>query len=202
MAYGYEVIVPMHFGAIVDPEQMVDFRAPRQALPAQPRVWVLDWADDRRRATLMPEEVAIHYFGNPESGPPTEPLVQMRKRPVFNDERVRVAQVWGDFLYSALHGNYTTVRIAVPRVPHVVIQSVDQTGQPLEGTEYRPWAFFDWATQLDPNHVAEMQRYHETRAPLFSPAPPPNIDLANLTGDQLDQLAEALLARDKKKKAG
>jgi len=199
MVYGYEVVVPMHFGAIVDPDQMANFSQKTPPLPAQPRLWLLDWADERRRATLMPEEVAIHYFGNPQAGPMTDALVQSRKVPVFNDERQRVAMVWGDYLYSALHGNYTTIRIAVPRVPHIVIQSADQTGEAIVGTEYRPWDFFKWAEQLDPNHEAEMTRYYATRAPLFSPTPPATIDLSNLSADQLDQLAELVIAKNKRK---
>ena len=199
MVYGYDVVVPMHFGAIVDPDQMTQMSQPRQPLPAQPKVWLLDFSDDRRRRTLMPEEVAIHYFGNPQSGSPNEPLVAASKVPVFNDERVRVAQVWGDFLYSALHGPYATVRIQVPRVPHVVVQSADQTGAPIEGTEYRPWTFFNWTEQLDPNHEAEMTRYYANRAPMFSPTPPQQIDISNLSDAQLDQLAELMLAKNKRK---
>src|SRR5271167_1343157 len=155
MVFGYEVVVPMHFGTVADPSQMANFRGPREALPAEARVWMLDFADEDKRSTLMPDEVAVHYFGDMRAAAGDHPDVRARRIPNYNDERIRVAQVWGDYLMSDKHGHYTTVRIAVPRVPKVSITPVNQNGMAVVGSwSYRPHEFFDFAALLSADAAA------------------------------------------------
>ena len=47
-----------------------------------------------------------------------------------------------------------------------------------------------------------MAEYHRLREPMFSPMPPQQLNVADLSGEQLDALAAAILERNKAKKAG
>lgn len=208
LMFGYEVVVPMHFGAIADPTQMVNFSKPAEPLPAQPRLWSFDWASEDMRTALVPPEVVFHYFGDMRSLPGDHPLVRDKRVPNFNDERQRVAMVWGDYLYSALHGPYTTVRIAVPVIPKVLIQPVNQSGiVPSDAWAFKPHEFWKWEDQLVAEHEQEMVEYRARRrmrpAPPVTPTPPASLDISNLSGEQLDELAKLLIERNKaKQKAG
>lgn len=197
---GHEIVVPMQFGA-ADPDVMVEFRGPREALPAKPNEYFLDWANEDERSTLMPDEYAVLYFGNPRAGI-SEELVRARVVPSLQDERERVGNVWGGYLYSDRHGPYTTIKIAIPDIPHVAITGVDHNGMTKTNARvYRPHEFFSFADFLDPNSDAELAEYHRVRQRPFATAPPPlTLDIANLDESQLDVLA-ALLAKRGKVKA-
>lgn len=198
MIFGYKIAVPMQFGG-ADPALMTDFRGERVPLPAEANVWELDWVDDDRRSTLLPEEVAIHYFGDSRSAGQNVEAVRARRIPNFNDERIRVAQVWGDYYFSAKHGLYATVRIDLPRVPRVTIAPVNHNGQvPLNAPTFVPWDFFKWGELLAPTASEEMAELRERRR-VFTPAPPPTIDLSNLSAADLDALVVALQAKMKGK---
>lgn len=193
LAFGYEATVPMHFGAIVDPAMMVDFRGPREPLPAKQNLWLLDWADEEMRSTLMPPEVAVHYFGNPNASSGDDERVRRMQVPEYNQERIRVAQVWGDYLFSNQHGPYTTVRIAVPDIPQVRIVPVNQNGVALsDAWEFIPHEFFRWPELLDANADAEMAAYRAQRPGRAVAPPPPGIDISNLSPEQLEALVAQL----------
>ena len=197
MCFGYPVSIPMQFGSI-DPSVTVGFRDDPMRVPVEPNTWWLDFASSDERMTTMPEEAAVCYFGDPRASGADNELVKARKIPRYNDERMRVAQVWGDYLYSDQHGNYTTVRIKVPNVPHVSVYKLDHNMQVLpEQAPYRPWEFFLFEELLDPAWEAELAALH-ARKPKFAPREPEKLDISNLTEEQIDQLAKMLSNRNRK----
>jgi hypothetical protein len=197
MLCGYEVVVPMQFGG-ADPDVMVDFRGSREPLPARPNEFFLDWANEDERSTLMPNEYAVLYFGDPRAGS-DEKLVRDKVIPNLNDERERVANIWGGYLYSDLHGPYTTIRIAVPAVPYVSVAAVDHNGMTrTSGKPHRPHEFFDFAAFLDPNAEAELEQYRaRRRGPITASAREVTLDISNLSKAQLTELAAAIAKQTK-----
>ena len=197
MCFGYPVSIPMQFGGI-DPSVTVGFRENPVRINVEPNTWWLDFAHSDERMTTMPEEAAVHYFGDPRAAAADDELVKARKIPSFNDERVRVAQVWGDYLYSDQHGHYTTVRIRVPNVPYVSVHKLDHNMQPIpDAVPYRPWDFFHWEELLDPAWEAELYALHE-RKPKFAPRQQEKLSIADLTDEQIDQLSKMLSGRNRK----
>lgn len=193
MPFGYEVAVPMHFGTITDPAMMVDFSAPRQAMPAERKEYWLDWDVSDMRSVLMDEAPTIHYFGNPQATNDREDeRVKRGVIPNYNQERLRVARVWGDYLYSDLHGHYTTVRVRLPNVPRVSVVPVTQSGAALPGAPvYDPYAFFRFEELLSPDAEAELATM-AARRPTLIGKPPTTIDIANLSPEQLTALVEQI----------
>jgi len=188
MAFGYETAIPMHFGAISDPALMVDFRGPREPLPAKQTVYYLDWANEDERSTLIPPEAVLHYFGNMNAASGDDVRVRNLQVPEFNQERNRVAAVWGDYLYSDAHGPYVTIRIKEPDIPKVRIVPVNANGVSLPGAwEYEPHAFFRFAEILDPNAAAELAALR-ARKPTVAPLPQQALDISNLSPEQLEAL--------------
>lgn len=197
MCFGYPISVPMQFGGI-DPSVTVNFRADPVRIAVEPNTWALDFARPDMRSTTMPEEVALHYFGDPRSTTADNEEVKSRKIPNFNDERMRVAQVWGDYLYSDQHGFYSTVKIKVPDVPRIAVHALDHNMQPLaDAPVYRPWEKFHWEELLDPSADIELEML-AARKPTFVRKDPQPIDISTLTGAQLDQLAKQLALHVKK----
>jgi len=198
LRYGTEVIVPMNFGGYSD-ESSVNFREAPQALPAKPREWILSWNDPDRRAALVPIEVAMYYFGDwrSENDSPAVRAGRIRK---LNVERDRVATVWGDYHFSAKHGLYSTVKISIPQVPHVVIHTVNENGTTVGDWCYRPWDFFKWQDYLDPNAAAEYQAELEERKHK-SKSNSSLIDIvSSLTEEQIAQIASLVTKSGKTQK--
>lgn len=194
MCFGYDVAVPMQFGG-AEPALTVDFRGAREALPAVQTIYWLDWAIEDDRSTIMPEAAAAYYFGDPRSGGMDNALVKARRVPNLNDERQRVALTWGDYLFSERHGKYSTVKIDLPRIPHVTIYPMKQNGMTnLEAPIFKPWEFFKWEDQLDSNWQAELANYKATRNVAIPAAPV--LSLSDMSEDELDKLA-AMLAKRK-----
>ena len=195
MPFGYEVAVPMHFGAVnfADPSQLVDFSAPRQMLPAERKEYSLHWDNEDMRSVLMEEFVAVHYFGNPMARSRDDENVRKGVVPEYNNKRLRVAAVWGDYLYSDQHGHYTTIRIRVPDMPRVTISPVTQSGVIVAGSyEYRPHAFLKFEELLSADAEAEMAALQSRRPRVFQS--PQSIDIAKLTPQQIAALAQQLSA--------
>lgn len=194
MPFGYEVTVPMSFGIVADPDQMVDFSGSRQLIDAERKEWFLDWNDPDLRVTMMEEAAAIHYFGDPRARSSDDERVKNKQLPEFNRERLRVARVWGDYLYSDQHGLYSTVRIQVPKVPVVSIIPIMPNGMVMTNAPvYRPWEFFDFESLLSADHEAEMEALRARRPRYFqAPPQPQGFDISKMTPEQIAQLAEAL----------
>lgn len=189
LKWGYEIMVPMSFGPAT-PEMMTEFRGPREPLPAQPLMWELDYRDPEKRSVIMQEDaVAIHYFGDPRAASSDTPAVRDRKVPNFNDERIRVGMVWGDYIYSDMYGPYTSVRVRVPQIPRVVIQRANAAGTAMPESAFRPHEFFRWEDMLVGDadaQYADMVARHRPRGLQGG------LDISNLSPDQLDQLAAAI----------
>jgi len=199
LRYGTEVIVPMNFGGYSD-ESSVNFRETPQALPAQPREWILSWNDPDRRAALVPIEVAMYYFGDWRSDN-DGPAVRAGRVRKLNVERDRVATVWGDYHFSTKNGLYSTVKIAVPKVPHVVVQNVNENGATVGDFAFRPWEFFKWQDYLDPNATAEYRAELDDRRNK-SKSNSGIIDIVSqLTPEQIDQIASLVNKSSKAQKA-
>jgi hypothetical protein len=186
LKFGHEIIVPMSFGGQPTADNMTTFTRGNDPLPAVPRVWTLSWRDKDRRAALVPIEVAMHYFGDWRASSDRE-AVRNGLVPSLDLERGRVAMVWGDYLYSGQHGMYSTVKIDVPRVPHVLIEHANENGATVGDWKYRPWDFFKWGDMLDPKAAQYRKAIQAQRGVL---------DLVSSIDDsQLDQLAELLSKR-------
>ena len=199
LKWGYEIMVPMSFGP-ASPEMMTEFRGPREPLPAQPLQWELDYRDPEKRSVILQDDaVAIQYFGDPRSAASDHPLVRDKRVPNFNDERIRVAMVWGDYIYSDRYGPYTSVRVRVPQIPHVVIQRTNASGSAISDSAFRPHAFFRWEEMLVSDADAQYADMVARGKPRTLQGG--GIDLANLSDDELDKLANALRNRAQKAKA-
>lgn len=193
MPFGYEVTVPMSFGIVADPDQMVDFSGSRQLINAERKEWFLEWDDPDLRVTLMEEAAAIHYFGDPRARSNDDERVKNKQLPEFNQERLRVARVWGDYLYSDQHGLYSTVRIAVPKVPQVNIVPIMPNGMAMTNAPvYRPWEFFAFEALLSADHEAEMEALRRRRPRYFEAPEPQPFDISKMTPAQIAELAEKL----------
>lgn len=198
LRFGTEDIVPMNFGPM-DDANSVNFRNPQVAMPAIPREWILSWSDMTRREALVPIEVAIHWFGDWRSED-DGPQVRAGRVPKMNVERDRVARIWGDYHFSAKHGMYSTVKIAVPRVPHVSIRNVNENGATVGEWCFKPWDFFAWDQYLDPNAKAEYEADLLERKAKHGGVSALDI-IGALTPAQVAQLAEAIKAVNPKQKA-
>lgn len=165
MQYGHEVVVPMSFHDSPAPEAMTSFRAGVRPLPAQARRWHLDWNNQELRSTLMPVEVAMHYFGNWHARNDQEWIEQFGLRATFNAEQERVAKIWGDYGFYLQAGPYANVRIREPRVPQVTIQNVNENGSTVGEWVFKPQDHFKWSAMLDPR-AAE---YREEDDAMFNP---------------------------------
>jgi hypothetical protein len=147
LVYGTDVAVPMSFGGMTS-EAINDFRGPRQEIVAEPRVWLLHWDDEAMRSTLVPQEVAAHYFGDQRCKDPA--AVKALVCNPLNVERDRVAKIWGDYDFASEFGPYSSIKIDVPRMPKVKIQNVNGNGVTVGESFYDPWAFFEFEKHLDP----------------------------------------------------
>jgi hypothetical protein len=190
--FGAEVLVPMQFGAFAE-GLVTEMRGAREGLPVEERRWPLSWKEDER-SVLLPNEVATHHFGDWRAGSDAQ-AVKDRLLPSFNTERERVAKVWGDYFFaSEKDGNplgYTTVRLAVPKFPHVELTNVNASGNTVGDWNWKPREFWKFEELLDECATRELARLQSRRGGQGA------IDLSNLEPAQLDQLAEMLESRGK-----
>lgn len=196
--WGYEIMVPMSFGSAT-PETTASFSSREEPLPARPLIWTLDWRDEETRSIVLQEDgIGVHYFGDPRSTTADHPAVRSGQVPNFNEERTRVAMVWGDYQYSDQYGPYTTVRIRVPKVPKVVIHRASANGSAMLDTAFYPLEFWKFEDLLTADHEAQYAEMlaRRNRRPGAAPAP---IDPSNMSDQQIDALAEALMRRRKAK---
>lgn len=192
MRLGAESVAPMDYGAY-SPELAVEFRRGRPKSQEKPRTWTMDYYDESK-SIIVPNEVSVFYFGDPRAGSDQE-AVEMKLIPSFNFERQRVADVWGGYFYSAKHGLYSTAKIAVPNVPDVTIENVNNSGTTVGDFSFEPLKFWRFEELLDANAAEEMAEI-EARRGKKSFA----LDLDSVTPEQLDELAERLGARLERRK--
>lgn len=194
MQFGHDVVVPMAFHDAPSPEQMTGFRGSVQPLPAQPRRWHLDFSDPEKRSVLLPVEVAMHYFGNWNATNERAYAEQHGIRATFNNERERVAKVWGDFGFHIGAGPYATVRIRVPKVPQVTIQRVNENGSTVGDWSFDPNAHFKWSEMLDPR----AEELREEDDAMLNPRSARESLISSLSDNDLEAIA-ALVAKRKAK---
>lgn len=191
---GAESVAPMDFGGYT-PELQNEFRAPRRRSQEKPRVWTMDYYDDTR-SILVPDEVVVHYFGNWRAGTDPE-AVEARVLPSFNNERERVANKWGGYMYSS-RGTYTTAKIDVPDMPDVTINAVNSAGTTVGEWDFNPRSFWKFEELLDAEAESEMAEVLARRGKRASV----KLDIADIPDDQLDALAKLLEKRKKLATAG
>lgn len=197
LRWGYEVMVPMSFGSAT-PETTANFSVRDEPLPARALVWTLDWRDEEMRSIVLQEDgIGVHYFGDPRSQRGDHPAVKNGLVPAYNEERTRVAMVWGDYLYSDQFGHYTTVKIRVPRMPKVVIHRANANGSAVVDSAFYPHDFWKFEELLEPEHEA-LYAQHLARRNARHGAPA-TLDVSHMSDEQIDALAEALMRRRKAK---
>jgi hypothetical protein len=194
LKFGYESVTPIPMGAngvpLVEVDNSLTRAGHRAPSLAQPRIWWLEYANEDERSALVPNEVAVHYFGDWRSG--TDPVAEENKQiPKFNNERARVAMAWGDYQYTR-RGRYSTTKIAVPRVPHVVIHNVNANGSSVGTWAFRPWDFWRFEELLAADAAEQMAEVNR-RGKASS-----RLNIADIPEDQLDELAALLQKRSKK----
>ena len=186
--FGYEVRVPMQFGAIV-PELTAEFSRRDEALPAEAREYPVNWDNENERTALVPNEVAVHYFGDWRAGTDFE-AERLGKIPKYNNERERVARTWGDFLYSDRAANgepvkYATIRIRTPEMPKVEITNVNAAGNRVGEFAFRPHIFWRFDEMLDAAHKALFADYLKRRGQSLAQ---PTLDISQLSPEQIREL--------------
>jgi hypothetical protein len=188
--FGAEVRVPMQFGAFSE-GLVTEMRGERAGLPVEERRWPLSWAPEER-SVLLPNEVATHHFGDWRAGSDAQ-AVRERRLPSFNNERDRVARVWGDYFYAAEKDGqalgYATVRIAVPRFPHVELTNVNASGNAVGEWSWKPREFWKFEEILDECAQREMAKLKAKRGQ------PGAISIDHLSPAQLEQIADMLAKR-------
>ena len=132
---------------------------PAKFVPGRPIVYEMRWSDPDQRQAVVPDYVAIHYFGDwkltPGSGFSSEASHPAEKR--------RVASIWGNYVKEprdVMQPNHwrNLRKIAPPCVPRVVIHRLDSAYREIPGFAYRPWESFQWekdCVQLTPSHQAQ-----------------------------------------------
>jgi hypothetical protein len=193
LKWGYEVMVPMSFGPQAD-ALTVEFSRRDEPLAARPLQWELEWIDPEKRSVILQDDtIAVHWFGDPRAKASNDPDVRDRRVPNFNDERIRVAMVWGDYVYSDRYGPYTSVRIRLPQIPKVVIQRTGPNGAPIAGADFFPHKFWRFEDLLAGDHEAQYADMVARYRPQTLQTLP--FDVTNLSDEQLDAFAEALTRR-------
>ena len=187
LRFGYDSVTPMDMGPRTD-QVTNEARGQRHPSGAKPRLWEMDFNSDAK-SILVPNEVAVHYFGDWRAGTDLD-AVDKGLIPNFNDERERVANAWGGYFLSDKHGMYATVKIAVPQIPKVVIQAVNDSGSVVGDFKFEPHKFFRFEEPLAPSADAEMAEI------LSRGKVNMKFDLSQIPQSQLDELA-ALLANRK-----
>jgi hypothetical protein len=129
--------------------------APR-IVPGKPITWTLALGEP----IVMPVHAAKHIFGNwdiPDHGSIPGYMGAGAVEVSYGYERRRVASYWGDYgtmtrgeagTLSVPNGYRNLPKVKAPPIPHVVIEQLDASFQPIEGTEYRPWQKFRWQDDL------------------------------------------------------
>lgn len=169
-------------------------RSVKRIIPGKPITWSLLVGDAESNGLLMPLDAVMLWFGNwryPKQADPNTPPDE-----TYAYERNRVAMKWGwwqmpqtgpsglSHLRRGEEGPDTT-KIGPPRVPRVLIQSVDGRGQTTDKIAFRPWDWFRWQDDVIP--VAESVRGSSSQ---------PGVE--TFTVEQLRRLADELEARQKK----
>lgn len=121
--------------------------APAQFVRGKPILYQFDWSREDGRAAIVPDYVAMSYFGDWTVAAGQEMLGNAER--THPAEKRRVAQLWHDYKREARNPNVPNhwrnlKKIAPPCVPHVVIHLLDSAYRVVPNFEYRPWEHFKW----------------------------------------------------------
>lgn len=155
----------------------------------------MQWDDPSMRSVLVPNEVAQHYYGDHRAGTDQE-AEERGQIPSFNNERDRVANVWGGYQASPFHPMPAIVRIAIPKMPKVKIEPVNAGGATVGDWFFEPHIFWRFEELLAAD-AAEQQLMLDKRR-----GKPSSLNIASFTEDDLDKLTALLDKRKKLAAAG
>jgi hypothetical protein len=96
----------------------------------------------------VPEYVAKHWFGDWDIEVTADAMHNNAER-THGVEKRRVATIWGGYIKEQpnldVKGSWKTLRIVgAPRVPRVLIQTLDSAMRVNPHINYRPWEHFAW----------------------------------------------------------
>jgi hypothetical protein len=171
-------------------------RTQRRTIPGKRIEWTFLHDDKDQNGFFIPYEAARLWFGNwrcvREAASDT-PYDQ-----TFAYEKKRVAMQWGwwemprtgpsglTHLKKGEEGPDTT-KIGAPRVPHVLIESVDNRGKTTAAVKFRPWDLFRWQDDVVSSYGGQSQQGPAPTVETFTPA-------------QLRAIADEIEARQKAQK--
>lgn len=120
--------------------------APAQFLPGKPIIYEMNWSREDGRCAIVPDYVAMNYFGDWTIHSGQAMSTPERTHPA---EKRRVAALWHDYKREQRNANIPNhwrnlKKIAPPCVPHVVIHLLDSAYRSIPNFEYRPWDHFKW----------------------------------------------------------
>lgn len=210
---GQQSLVPMgSVSTIADPSMHVGFNSGQSDLlaglgieaeqnrfkAAQNVVYDLGYGPEA--AIIIPVSCARFHFGDWTIKPGD--LSQRKIKRTYQQERIRVAMAWGDWVRmprgrKLANGIAADTRcIGLPSVPHVKIEVLEQNGQPYGGA-FDPWAFYRWETEIDQNAVREANLIAQELG-MVAPRPlvAPSFDFSNLSESDLEKLATLLAAKN------
>jgi hypothetical protein len=171
-------------------------RTQRRTIPGKRIEWTFSCSDKEQNGFFVPVEAARLWFGNWRVTPETDTHGQYDES--YGYERNRVAMFWGwwempqtgpsglSHLRRGEEGPDTT-KIGPPRVPHVLIESVDGRGKTTGDVKYRPWDHFRWQDDVVPGYASK-----STAA---------SSQIETFTAAQLRALADEIESRQKAQKA-
>jgi hypothetical protein len=170
-------------------------RPMRRYIPGKRVEWLLSTSDPESNGLLVPMDAVMLWFGDwrfPKQSDPNTPPDE-----TFAYERNRVAFKWGFWqmpqrgpsglthLRRGEEGPDTT-KVGPPRVPRVLIQTVDGRGQTTDKLSFRPWDWFRWEDDVVSTHA------------LTPHAPAQNVGLETFSVAQLRAMADEIESRQKK----
>lgn len=103
---------------------------------------------------LIPEAVAVHYFGDWTIQQGVEPVGDPRR--TWGVEQKRVFKCWGDFRFDYGRNSSDHTPLGPPLMPHVLLQKVDDRGLVQEGFEFRPREYWEVPAEETQSRPAEV----------------------------------------------
>jgi len=120
---------------------------PPRYLPGKPITYDLAWTDEDMRQVVVPDYVAMHYFGDWTLLPGEAAGITVER--TYAAEKRRIATVWRGFKKEPRDRNipnhWRSLRnVGPPDVPHVMIEQLDSALRRTTHAAYRPWEHFKW----------------------------------------------------------
>lgn len=164
--------------------------APPKFTPGKPIIYTLKWSDEEMRSAIVPDYVAVHYFGDWTIKPGMPMLENMSPERTHPAEKRRIENVWGgcprEERDRMIQNHWRSLaKIGAPAVPPVIIHQLDSAYRMIPHWHYRPWENFGW----DKDSYKKVVPFPNGQAPIAS--------LDNMTPElkaQIDQYVQQQLA--------